>query len=69
MKEAPSNGSMHVTELDRMICRTQVACERYRQAANKPGLTPPRLGRKIQTLKKMEDTLARLLAQRDAHLQ
>jgi hypothetical protein len=49
-----------------MIARAEGACERYWQATTKPGQSPPVLRRKVQTLKKMEETLGRLRAQRDA---
>jgi hypothetical protein len=49
-----------------MIGRAERACERYRQAATKPGLHPPSMRHKVRTLRKMEETLARLRAQQDA---
>ena len=64
-----SPSSMHLAELDRMIGRAEGACERYREASAKPGLSPPVWRHRVHTLKKMEDTLARLRAQRDGEPQ
>jgi hypothetical protein len=66
MDKARSPRSVHLRELDRMIGRAERACERYRQAATKPGLHPPSMRHKVRTLRKMEETLARLRAQQDA---
>jgi hypothetical protein len=51
-----------------MINRAEGACERYRQASIRPGLSPPVLRRRIRSLNTMQDTLDRLLAQRAARL-
>ena len=54
-----------LAELDVMIARAEAACERYRQAAEVRGLTPP-LARKRRALsQQMEEVLARLQMQRD----
>jgi hypothetical protein len=63
---SPSSG--YITELERMIGRAEGACERYRQATTKLGLSPPVLRRRVRSLNTMQDTLVRLLAQRDARL-
>ena len=66
MVKVRSPNSVYITELDRMIGRAVGACERYRQAPTRSGLSPPSMRHKIGNLKKMERTLARLLAQKDA---
>jgi hypothetical protein len=66
MNKARSPSLTSIAELDVMIARAEGACERYWQATTKPGQSPPVLRRKVQTLKKMEETLGRLRAQRDA---
>ena len=46
MNKARSPSPAYITELDRMIGRAEGACERYRQATTRPGLSPPVLRRK-----------------------
>ena len=50
--------------LEAIISRAEAACERYRQAAEKPGLHPQTARTRRQILQQMELSLARLRAQR-----
>ena len=51
-------------ELDAMIGRAVAACDRYRQATERWGLSAPLRRNRRKRLQTMEATLARLLAQR-----
>ena len=51
--------------LEAMIARAEAACVRYRRAAEAKGLSPFAARKRIHTLKRMEDALMRLRAQRD----
>jgi hypothetical protein len=55
-----------VRELDAMIVRAEVACERYRRSAERKGLPPPWVARRRKRLQTMEDTLSRLRQKRAA---
>ena len=59
-------GSPYLNELDAMIRRAEAACERYRRMAERKGIPPPWAARRHRTLQIMEDTLARLRADRAA---
>ena len=47
-----------------MIARAEAACERYRQAAEQRGLTPPMARKRLAVSQQMVELLARLRAQR-----
>ena len=60
------SGSPYLNELDAIIQRAEAACERYRRMAERKGIPPPWAARRHRTLQIMEDTLARLRANRAA---
>ena len=62
----PASGSACLKELDAMIGCAEAACERYRRMAERKGIPPPLAARRHRTLQIMEDTLARLRANRAA---
>ncbi len=64
MTAAASPSSVYLTELNQMIGRAENACERYQQAAAERGLSPSLIARRVLTLQRMEEALARLRAQR-----
>jgi hypothetical protein len=53
-----------LADLDAMIRRTEIACERYRHAAEVTGLSQPVVGRRRLRWRQMEDVLAELRARR-----
>ena len=53
-----------LAELDVMIVRAEAACERYRQAAEERGLTPPLARKRRAASQRMREVLARLQMQR-----
>ena len=59
-------GSLPAIELDAMIARAKVACERYRRSADAPGLSSLTARMRRDTLRVMEKALARLQVQRAA---
>jgi hypothetical protein len=66
MTAGPS-GSPTAATLDRMISAAEAACERCRRAVDDPGQQlPPQRQRARKAQRRMEDSLARLRAQRAA---
>ncbi len=58
-------GAFHRIELlDAIISRAEAACERYREAAQKPARLPGTVLWRRQSLQQMEIALARLQAER-----
>lgn len=63
---APAALPAFAAELDAMISRAEAACERHRRQAMDSALSPRVRKNGLEMLVIMEQTLARLQAQRDA---
>ena len=57
---------LYLTEINAMITRTEAACDRYRQAADKQGFRPSAARTRRSNFWSMEEMLARLRAERAA---